>query len=79
MIHEPAVLIEGVLFRAKYLGSTQILCDGRPTKASRMMQAHEAVTRIKVELSVDDHFSLGFLVDFLLFYSHFSSQVFKII
>lgn len=48
IIHEPAVLIEGVLFRAKYLGSTQILCDGRPTKASRMMQAHEAVTRIKV-------------------------------
>lgn len=56
MIHEPAVLIEGVLFRAKYLGSTQIICDGRPTKASRMMQAQEAVTRIKV-LIVNDNFS----------------------
>ena len=48
MVHEPAVLIEGVLFRARYLGSTQLVCDGRPTKSTRMMQAQEAVTRIKV-------------------------------
>ncbi|TKR93481.1 hypothetical protein L596_007931 [Steinernema carpocapsae] len=47
MVHEPAVLIEGVLFRARYLGSTQMVCDGRPTKASRMMQAQEAVSRVK--------------------------------
>lgn len=44
----PSVLIEGVLFRARYLGSTQLTCEGQPTKATRMMQAEEAVSRIKV-------------------------------
>ncbi|XP_031632124.1 dentin sialophosphoprotein isoform X4 [Contarinia nasturtii] len=44
---EPAVLIEGVLFRARYLGSTQLVCEGQPTKSTRMMQAEEAVSRIK--------------------------------
>lgn len=48
IVHEPAVLIEGVLFRARYLGSTQLICEGRPTKASRMTQAQEAVARVKV-------------------------------
>ncbi|XP_061385630.1 uncharacterized protein LOC116778687 isoform X2 [Danaus plexippus] len=42
-----AVLIEGVLFRARYLGSTQLACEGQPTKATRMLQAEEAVSRIK--------------------------------
>lgn len=45
---EPQVLIEGVLFRARYLGSTQLVCEGQPTKSTRMMQAEEAVSRIKV-------------------------------
>ncbi|KAK9889877.1 hypothetical protein WA026_008678 [Henosepilachna vigintioctopunctata] len=44
-----SVLIEGVLFRARYLGSTQLVCEGQPTKTTRMMQAEEAVSRIKVE------------------------------
>lgn len=43
-----AVLIEGVLFRARYLGSTQLVCEGQPTKSTRMVQAEEAVSRIKV-------------------------------
>lgn len=43
-----SVLIEGVLFRARYLGSTQLVCEGQPTKTTRMMQAEEAVSRIKV-------------------------------
>ncbi|ODN03724.1 Protein lin-10 [Orchesella cincta] len=43
----PSVLIEGVLFRARYLGSTQLVCEGQPTKATRMLQAEEAVSRIK--------------------------------
>ncbi|KAG1713916.1 Protein lin-10 [Nymphon striatum] len=47
IIHEPAVLIEGVLFVAYYLGSTQLACEGQPTKSTRMMQAEEAVSRIK--------------------------------
>ncbi|XP_076627612.1 uncharacterized protein LOC143344901 isoform X7 [Colletes latitarsis] len=41
------VLIEGVLFRARYLGSTQLVCEGEPTKSTRMCQAEEAVSRIK--------------------------------
>ena len=44
----PTVLIEGVLFRARYLGSTQLISEGAPSKALRMMQAQEAVGRIKV-------------------------------
>lgn len=44
----PPVLIEGVLFRARYLGSTQLVCEGQPTKSTRMVQAEEAVSRIKV-------------------------------
>merc|ERR1719210_2054056 len=46
-VTDPKVLIEGVLFRARYLGSTQLVCEGQPTKATRMMQAEEAVSRIK--------------------------------
>lgn len=41
-------LIEGLLFRCSYLGSTHLFSDSRPTKASRLTQAQEAVTRIKV-------------------------------
>ncbi|CAJ0565366.1 unnamed protein product, partial [Mesorhabditis spiculigera] len=48
LVHEPAVLIEGVLFRARYLGSTQLVCEGRSTKTARMAQAQEAVARVKV-------------------------------
>lgn len=47
------VLIEGVLFRARYLGSTQLICEGQPTKATRMLQAEEAVSRIKVTYSIE--------------------------
>ncbi|XP_014671541.1 PREDICTED: uncharacterized protein LOC106812223 [Priapulus caudatus] len=46
-MHEPAVLIEGVLFRAHSLGSTQLFCRGPQSKGTRMMQAQEAVSRIK--------------------------------
>ena len=55
-IHDPdnpSVLIEGVLFRARYLGSTQLISEGQPSKAMRMMQAQEAVGRIKVSQSQD--------------------------
>nr|XP_024218734.1 protein lin-10 isoform X1 [Halyomorpha halys] len=59
MIHEPAVLIEGVLFRARYLGSTQLVCEGQPTKSTRMMQAEEAVSRIKVSHHAGCHLAKG--------------------
>ena len=49
---DETVLIEGVLFRAKYLGSTQLISEGQPSKSMRMMQAQEAVGRIKVSLSL---------------------------
>ena len=45
---DETVLIEGVLFRANYLGSTQLVSTGRPSKSARMVQAQEAVGRIKV-------------------------------
>jgi hypothetical protein len=50
LLRDPTVLIEGVLFRARYLGSTQLVCEGQPTKTTRMMQAEEAVSRIKVSV-----------------------------
>ncbi len=52
------VLIEGVLFRARYLGSTQLATDGNPTKLTRMLQAQEAVARIKVNI----YFCLVFIL-----------------
>lgn len=52
---DKTVLIEGVLFRARYLGSTQLVCEGQPTKTTRMMQAEEAVSRIKVLACVTKH------------------------
>lgn len=36
------------MFRARYLGSTQLISDGQPSKAVRMLQAQEAISRIKV-------------------------------
>jgi len=42
LLDDPSVLIEGVLFRARYLGSTQLVCEGQPTKSTRMCQAEEA-------------------------------------
>ena len=51
LLNDSSVLIEGVLFRARYLGSTQLVCEGEPTKSTRMCQAEEAVSRIKVRLS----------------------------
>lgn len=50
LLDDPSVLIEGVLFRARYLGSTQLVCEGQPTKSTRMCQAEEAVSRIKVHM-----------------------------
>lgn len=55
LLDDPSVLIEGVLFRARYLGSTQLVCEGQPTKSTRMCQAEEAVSRIKVWSPKDTH------------------------
>ena len=45
---DDTVLIEGVLFRCRYLGSTTLISEGTPSKSMRMIQAQEAVGRIKV-------------------------------
>ncbi|NXH70672.1 APBA1 protein, partial [Hydrobates tethys] len=45
---DPEDLIDGIIFAASYLGSTQLLSDKTPSKNVRMMQAQEAVSRIKV-------------------------------
>lgn len=40
-------LLDGVLFGAKYLGSTQLLSERNPPPSTRMAQAQEAVDRVK--------------------------------
>ncbi|XP_075903287.1 amyloid-beta A4 precursor protein-binding family A member 1 [Nelusetta ayraudi] len=45
---DPEDLIDGIIFAANYLGSTQLLSDKTPSKNIRMMQAQEAVSRIKM-------------------------------
>ncbi|XP_020783401.2 amyloid-beta A4 precursor protein-binding family A member 3 [Boleophthalmus pectinirostris] len=44
---DPEDLLDGVIFGAKYLGSTQIKSDRNPSTNARMSQAQEAVDRIK--------------------------------
>jgi len=56
-VENRTVLIEGVLFRTRYLGSTKIASECNPSKARRMLQAQEAVGQIKVGMS-------GFVVSF---------------
>lgn len=45
---DPEDLLDGVIFGAKYLGSTQIKSERNPSTNARMAQAQEAVDRIKV-------------------------------
>uniref|UniRef100_A0AAY4B4L1 Amyloid-beta A4 precursor protein-binding family A member 3 n=1 Tax=Denticeps clupeoides TaxID=299321 RepID=A0AAY4B4L1_9TELE len=44
---EPEDLVDGIIFAANYLGSTQLLSDRNPSKNIRMMQAQEALDRVK--------------------------------
>ncbi|XP_063146942.1 amyloid-beta A4 precursor protein-binding family A member 3-like isoform X2 [Candoia aspera] len=44
---EPEDLLDGVIFGAKYLGSTQLVSERNPSTSVRMAQAQEAVDRIK--------------------------------
>uniref|UniRef100_A0A8V5GU37 Amyloid-beta A4 precursor protein-binding family A member 3 n=1 Tax=Melopsittacus undulatus TaxID=13146 RepID=A0A8V5GU37_MELUD len=44
---EPEDLLDGVIFGAKYLGSTQLISERNPPTSVRMAQAQEAVDRIK--------------------------------
>lgn len=49
---ELLVLIEGVLFNVRYLGSTHSDCEGRSEKEDRIHQAEMAVHEVKVSLTV---------------------------
>ncbi|XP_062402514.1 amyloid-beta A4 precursor protein-binding family A member 2 [Sardina pilchardus] len=44
---EPEDLVDGIIFAANYLGSTQLLSDRNPSKSVRMTQAQEAVEQVK--------------------------------
>ncbi|XP_062816144.1 amyloid-beta A4 precursor protein-binding family A member 3 isoform X2 [Anolis carolinensis] len=44
---DPEDLREGVLFAAKYLGSTQLVSERNPPSSVRMAQAQEAMDRVK--------------------------------
>lgn len=46
---DPEDLLDGVIFGAKYLGSTQLQSEKNPSTNARMAQAQEAMDRIKVE------------------------------
>lgn len=56
---DPEDLIDGIIFAANYLGSTQLLSDKTPSKNVRMMQAQEAVSRIKVRGSAGAEVMVG--------------------
>lgn len=45
---EPEDLVNGIIFAANYLGSTQLLSDRNPSKSIRMKQAQEALDCVKV-------------------------------
>ncbi|XP_073541276.1 amyloid-beta A4 precursor protein-binding family A member 3-like isoform X1 [Phyllobates terribilis] len=44
---DPEDLLDGVVFGAKYLGSTQLQCERHQMASTRMRQAQEAVSRVK--------------------------------
>ncbi|XP_067289173.1 amyloid-beta A4 precursor protein-binding family A member 1 isoform X2 [Pseudorasbora parva] len=44
---DPEDLIDGIIFAANYLGSTQLLSERTPTKSGRMQQAQEAMCRVR--------------------------------
>ncbi|XP_069445557.1 amyloid-beta A4 precursor protein-binding family A member 3 isoform X3 [Ovis canadensis] len=43
-------LLDGVIFGAKYLGSTQLVSERNPPPSTRMAQAQEAMDRVKAQL-----------------------------
>ncbi|XP_030149172.1 amyloid-beta A4 precursor protein-binding family A member 1 isoform X5 [Lynx canadensis] len=59
---DPEDLIDGIIFAANYLGSTQLLSDKTPSKNVRMMQAQEAVSRIKVFIEKQKGEILGVVI-----------------
>ncbi|XP_042588137.1 amyloid-beta A4 precursor protein-binding family A member 1 isoform X2 [Cyprinus carpio] len=46
---DPEDLIDGIIFAANYLGSTQLLSERTPTKSGRMQQAQEAMSRVRYQ------------------------------
>ncbi|XP_076875249.1 amyloid-beta A4 precursor protein-binding family A member 1 isoform X3 [Brachyhypopomus gauderio] len=44
---DPEDLIDGIIFAASYLGSTQLLSERMPSKSGRMRQAQEAMSRVR--------------------------------
>ncbi|XP_051540004.1 amyloid-beta A4 precursor protein-binding family A member 1-like [Myxocyprinus asiaticus] len=44
---DPEDLIDGIIFAANYLGSTQLLSERTATKSARMQQAQEAMSRVR--------------------------------
>ncbi|KAF7700736.1 amyloid-beta A4 precursor protein-binding family A member 1 [Silurus meridionalis] len=44
---DPDDLIDGIIFAASFLGSTQLLSERTPSKCARMQQAQEAMSRVR--------------------------------
>lgn len=51
---DPEDLIDGIIFAASFLGSTQLLSEKTPDKSARMQQAQEAMSRVQVRLRAGD-------------------------
>ncbi|XP_068089892.1 amyloid-beta A4 precursor protein-binding family A member 3 isoform X6 [Hyperolius riggenbachi] len=61
--HEPEDFLKGVVFSAKYLGSTQLACEKHHLANTHMRQAQEAVDRVKAQLiaqAIGQAFSLAY-------------------
>lgn len=69
---DPEDLLDGVVFGAKYLGSTQLKSEKNPSTNARMSQAQEAVDRIKVNSTEDGRHICALCVSM----GHFSSFFF---
>lgn len=50
---DPEDLIDGIIFAASFLGSTQLLSERTPSKSSRMQQAQEAMARVRVRMRAE--------------------------
>lgn len=66
---DPEDLIDGIIFAANYLGSTQLLSERTPTKSARMQQAQEAMSRVRVRNTRDAGWSFLWCTNYLLLLS----------
>uniref|UniRef100_A0A5F8H2Y0 Amyloid beta protein binding family A member 3 n=1 Tax=Monodelphis domestica TaxID=13616 RepID=A0A5F8H2Y0_MONDO len=60
---DPEDLLDGVIFGAKYLGSTQLVSERNPSPSSRMAQAQEAVDQVKEAMMDHSLQTISYIAD----------------